>query len=362
MCRSVQIKDGNSIVLSWLARRFALVVAFTLATIAIQLAIAPAAKARTDDRNKPVVLVHGLENDPRDGFGWDCDYYWGRMIDYLRIRGWSNTINPVTYYENDTVCNPRNTVNGQASVLTSNISLYGSNNWYFNSDGERGTGHTANASIRHLAQHFAWFLYETYGKNGQTVDVVAHSMGGLIVRYAINAVEKGFRDFPPRILIEDAVTLGTPHGGANQLTNLCGVVQSYVQCKEMSGESPSVSPFPGITVQTLDSELIRYLKTEALNPQGEGGTQWSLLGSNQDVVVSEESAVFMNAEYRVIYIDENILHFHFDSGDVGKSFLTNNRFPTDANAEVWNGSQFVNRPSYYWPLRYIDLALTYRAW
>jgi triacylglycerol esterase/lipase EstA (alpha/beta hydrolase family) len=38
-------------------------------------------------------------------------------------------------------------------------------------------------------------------------------MGGLIARVALTGVSRGWKGFPPFLYVEDAVTLGTPHGG-----------------------------------------------------------------------------------------------------------------------------------------------------
>ncbi len=65
-------------------------------------------------------------------------------------------------------------------------------------------------SLDQMAAHLARYLDEVVGVNGLSpdtaVDVVAHSMGGLVARLAV--------DLAPR-RIATLVTLGTPHGGSH---------------------------------------------------------------------------------------------------------------------------------------------------
>ena len=51
-----------------------------------------------------------------------------------------------------------------------------------NSDPKVGTN---NEPIEHVACELAWYIYTNWTSHGQNVKVVAHSMGGLIIRYAI---------------------------------------------------------------------------------------------------------------------------------------------------------------------------------
>ncbi|MFJ2591339.1 esterase/lipase family protein, partial [Streptomyces sp. NPDC087538] len=53
-----------------------------------------------------------------------------------------------------------------------------------------------------------------YSAKGQTVDLVGHSMGGLIIRAALAGYAKGDPTWPDTLYVEDVVTLGTPHKAA----------------------------------------------------------------------------------------------------------------------------------------------------
>jgi hypothetical protein len=195
-------------------------------------------------------------------------------------------------------------------------------------------------------------------------------MGGLIIRYAIAQVQKevdgAFEDngtFPPSILVEDVVTMGTPHGGA-RFASAC-VVNCNTQVQQMK---------PG-------SELLLDLEEYAWNPQGTGGTQWSTLGSGDDNSVSDHRAaatdsdrypihMYMGSCHKVWYGPEsNVEHQGFrgfDGNDVPRDpFLQ-----AEPTAEAWVrhcGQDYFN---YYdlgtggarWPVRYADLAVRYPDW
>ncbi|MFD7631847.1 esterase/lipase family protein [Streptomyces sp. NPDC059851] len=104
-----------------------------------------------------------------------------------------------------------------------------------------------------------------YSVKGQTVDVVAHSMGGLIVRAALAGYAQGDPTWPKKLLVEDVVTLGTPHKAA-WLGALC---LSNLQCQEMYYPNHAFRRWLGPNLQ-----------------QAQGGTDWTLISSNADFSVS----------------------------------------------------------------------------
>ncbi len=79
-------------------------------------------------------------------------------------------------------------------------------------------------------------------------------MGGLIIRYALAATALKHPDFPPNLLVEDVVTLRTPHGGSRG---------------------------PGAGLQgsqmAMGSQFLKSLERPEVGyePDGRGGTDWT---------------------------------------------------------------------------------------
>src|SRR4051812_4214351 len=69
-----------------------------------------------------------------------------------------------------------------------------------------GDGRATNARpIQDIARDLATYIAST----GRPVDVIAHSMGGLIVRAALLGSAQGWSGFPARLAVDNVVTLGT---------------------------------------------------------------------------------------------------------------------------------------------------------
>src|SRR4051794_24389070 len=136
---------------------------------------------------------------------------------------------------------------------------------YPGSDGCDDTlGAGRGESLDQLADRLAKWIGEKYDK---PVDVVAHGGAGLIIRAAL--------DHKPSLKVEDVVTLGTPHNGSDALAADCG---SRPGCAELAKRS----------------KLAR-------NPQGAGGTDWSVIASENDELVPVDSAIAMDAAHKTIY-------------------------------------------------------------
>lgn len=194
---------------------------------------ASAAPARNDSQNEALYLVHGFDLSQTPG---DNCNDWGAAVNRFRALGWTGTIRTVAYYAGDVNCNTR-----IASA-------------------------SSNTSIEELGRILAWDIYSRYSQYGQSVDVVAHSMGGLVARAAITGTSRHLANWPPYIYVEDAVTIGTPHNGTG-IARACG----YTQCVQMR---------PG-------SSFLTWL---ADNAQASGGTDWTMIGTEDDDVVPVASA------------------------------------------------------------------------
>lgn len=246
---------------------------------------------------------------------------------------WTRTFYPVEYYVNDTGCSSTGTVVNEIIDSHGSHTAYGCQTWPC---GHLNGSDTADATIEHLAYHFAWFIYHAFSSQGIIVDVAAHSMGGLITRYAIHAVQHGFASFPPTILIEDVVTYGTPHSGA-VFAGGCG----WVECKEMVSDSP----------------FITNLQANAPNPQALGGTEWTAIGAADDVFVGVANTVAMDAAHKVKYdYGQGINHSAYMHKNSGSTATT-----AHASFQDFGGS-WIHSDSFPWPVRTGDFAMAFTSW
>ncbi|MEU2855612.1 esterase/lipase family protein [Streptomyces syringium] len=224
--------------------RAALTVGMAMAAFAVGLgapasqAAEPAPPVKSDSADKPVYLIKGYTADSPG-----CSRKWDKAKRSMKSWGWTGEFVKVGFYTAD--------IGGGCTV---NIAK----------DGD------ADTSIKYLGQQLAWDIHRRYTSKGKSVDVITHSMGGLIARAALAGTQRGEDGFPPKLYVEDVVTLGTPHRGGI-LTYFCGNVEGQ-QCQDMR---PS-SPFMAWLGPTL--------------PQGEGGTDWTLIASHFDYVANVNSA------------------------------------------------------------------------
>jgi triacylglycerol esterase/lipase EstA (alpha/beta hydrolase family) len=76
-------------------------------------------------------------------------------------------------------------------------------------------GHSKDHTpLEHVAYHFAWALAETFGS--RCIRILAHSMGGTVVRYALQKVEQEDDDFPRALCVRNVMTLNSPHEGTRE--------------------------------------------------------------------------------------------------------------------------------------------------
>ncbi|QXC60980.1 hypothetical protein KSP35_22140 [Aquihabitans sp. G128] len=199
--------------------------------------------ARTPAKDRVVIMVHGYS---AFGNGVNCNSSFGTLSSALRSRGFTGDLVTVGFYDSDTNCS---------------VNL---RSW--------DSGISNSSAWKTIAKAFSKYVYETYTKKGITVDVVGHSMGGLIARGAVYGSESGQSGFSPKLLVEDAVTLGTPHKGAAWYSTGC----LYGQCYQLK---------PG-------AEDIVWLNQNG-NPQGAKGTDWTVLASTADDVTPADSGLYM---------------------------------------------------------------------
>jgi hypothetical protein len=150
-----------------------------------------------------------------------------------------------------------------------------------------------NEDLRHVGCELAWYIYENYTSVGLPVYVLAHSMGGLIIQWALE--QAGTAPYPPALDVRAVVTMATPHSGidgtANPWLALCN------QCVQAAEMDPN-----GSFIQTLEGNL---------NPQGSGGTTWTTVASEDDQIITPSSALHMTGPKYV---------YSFANGGSGVSF------------------------------------------
>jgi hypothetical protein len=256
-----------------------------LACCLVTIAAAPAA---AKDVTRPLILVHGHEADS----GVSCNGTWKDMMAAFRWIGYKGSFHPVQYYRGDRACD----------------TYYGAGNAPEIADA------TSDTRIEDIAKAFAWYVYDEHNRRGRAVNVVAHSMGGLIVRYAIDQVQRQRRGWPPHLVIPSVVTLGTPHAGIDHgpwVAAACRVTgNDTAQCREMNE----------------GDDFIEYLRDHARNPQGAYGTWWSVAGSHADDTVDEGSAVSMAVRSKLRWASDTSI----EHGD-----YMHERLGPDTDAHCW---------------------------
>jgi triacylglycerol esterase/lipase EstA (alpha/beta hydrolase family) len=286
-----------------------------VAAVLVAFAGATPADTRTTDRSKPVIFIHG--SDWFAPYGVDCPSSFADMKRRFRDFGWTGPLIAVSYYRYDARCD-------------ATIGTHGSHAVHYPASHYSTGAHSGNTDIRHLAYHLAWFIYDRYSRYGHPVDIVGHSMGPLFIQYALAQVERHHSQFPPRLLVEDVVSLAAPFAGARSIIDTCHTHQ----CAQMRP----------------NSTFLGWLKTYAWEPDGAGGTDWTTVSSVDDNYVTGGSGVAMGACHKVVYLTSSNVE-HLDLLHDTSSSVT-------ADVKRWNcPGGWVTDTTWYWPVRETDLAL-----
>lgn len=217
--------------------------------------------------NWPILFIHGFSGSNPNGSsnGVDCGATWGTAKTYLSnshsINGqsvhWTGQLITIGYYTGDTNCN----------VMLGNYASHCTN---YNA-GNQGTN---NETLYHLACELDWYIWLTWSQYGKSVQIVTHSMGGLIARYGIYQWTRHYNSNFTGIgsmYVQDVVTLDTPHGGVPVVSLFaCG---NCTQFDEM--QSPDA-----FMQEMYNGTTTNGVFHPGQNPQGSGwGTDWTLMGS-----------------------------------------------------------------------------------
>jgi pimeloyl-ACP methyl ester carboxylesterase len=138
-----------------------------------------------------------------------------------------------------------------------------------------GTSLDGHSTFVEIGRVLNAYVYDKYTSRGKAVDLVGHSMGGLIIRAAVVGGQLGTPGFRP-IDVEDAVTLGTPHLGT-PWTAFCPLLGP--QCAAIAADSPEMT----------------WMRSVG-NPQGKNGTDWTVGAALADELVPKSSAWGMGVD------------------------------------------------------------------
>jgi pimeloyl-ACP methyl ester carboxylesterase len=227
----------------------------TAAALVLAILAAPASAADTQ-----ILLVHGHGAAKT---GKDCNA--GTWRDALR------------YYQD---------AGGRARSSMTTIGYYAGDKG--RCDAMIGDGRASNERpIQDIARDLAIYIDRAYTSKGQPVDVIAHSMGGLVTRVALLGSAQGWDGFPSHKLnVDNVVTLSTPHQGVAKPS-----ANDDRQWKQMA---------PG------SGFLKRLHETgSGLGDDWAAGTDWTLVGSRQDATVRYASGIDKgaHADQKFGYVD-----------------------------------------------------------
>lgn len=240
---------------------------------------------RVDDKADPVLLIHGFapsidpvraHADPRE---------WDHIRSVLMHEDWEGPILSYGYY-------------GCDEGFDRNASAHGPHDGWdagAHTAGDCGPMmHTLDTPIEHLGQHLAWAIHDEFGPDRVCVDAVGYSMGGLVLQTAIHAVDRGLEGWPPHLCVEDAVTMGTPHGGVVPWRGaLCVHLLGWTQCRQMT----DVTGF-----------IAEVASTHPVPPRGARGADWTLMASLADPLVDLDSATRSGGQQRILFLDDQVGH------------------------------------------------------
>lgn len=212
-----------------------------------------ACEPRPPQKDRVVIFIHGYS---ALGNGVNCNSAFGSLKNALRADGFTGTFVTIAFYDSDTNCD--------YDLRSTDSSLDNSSSW------------------KTLSKAFSRYVRDTYTSKGIMVDVVGHSMGGLIARGAVQGSTAGESGFSGPLLVEDVVTLAAPHAGAAWYSYLC----LWGQCSQLK---------PGATD-------IKWMGTNGA-PQDADGVDWTVFGSTNDDTVPSDSALAMSvpAARKVLY-------------------------------------------------------------
>lgn len=203
---------------------------------------APAADAPAADPPQ-LLFVHGYGN------GKNCNGdTWNNALKYYQDDGGRDRTSMTTigYYSKDQSCD--------ATI----------------GDGKAST----DRPIQDIARDLANYIDDEYSSKGEPVNIVAHSMGGLVTRVALLGSAQGWDGFPGKLDVDNVVTLSTPHQG----------IAESVRNSATSRQWNQMTPGSGFLARLHENG-------SGLGDDWASGTDWSLVGSDEDDTVNYDSGI-----------------------------------------------------------------------
>ena len=212
----------------------------------------PSASAGAAQKSIPVVFVHGFFANKCPGL--NVRSVMSGPTHELANNGWTGALDIVSFYACD-------------------------------QGGSRIGEDTVDTSIRRIGLQLAGYIYRKYTSQGQPVDIVAHSIGGLAARVAIKFTAAKASGFPPSLLVHRVVTFSAPYEGV---------------------EPWAIRAVPGLrgTREAREVRVGSSFLTSLATRGNVAGTQWLVIGSSgRDCdVVRGASAVGVPHAIRLRYI------------------------------------------------------------
>ena len=255
------------------------------AALALTGATAPAAGAADPE----LLLVHGYgsPSNPKD-----CNAgTWEDALRYFHDAGGRarESMSTVGYYNTDRNCD---------------VTI---------GDGRAGTDRPIQVIAMDLAHH----VYDDHTSEGKSVDIVAHSMGGLVTRVALLGSAQGWEGFPPKLDVDNVVTLSTPHQGVID-----------------AADAPDTHQWRQMTPGSRFLERLHEAGSE-IDDGWANGTDWTFVGSAEDGTVSYASGIDKGnfADQKLGY--RSNLH---DAGDVTHSKIRTLHGENRYDLNYWHAS------------------------
>lgn len=159
-------------------------------------------------KGEDVLFVHGVDGNKAPSGSMDCKgalstssqngTEFADALAYLQSQQWVGNLFTLSYYSGDYNCDKN---------MRTSAHAYHCNGYYDSVVGNN------NEDDRHLACLLAWYIWDNYTVNTWTVNVVAHSLGGVLLKEALYKISQSDSHFPAYLSLDHVVTISSPLGG-----------------------------------------------------------------------------------------------------------------------------------------------------